>query len=799
MSFSLPTKKVSNKLMAMNLLSIALAFLLMMLVVAARDIVNFKELIVQDLVTKARIISTEVVEKLEIKDSVAIQSALNYLKDFPQIETGVVFDEQMKLIASFSHKKSSTPLEIEDSSISSLDINYKFISLFEPIYHSRKRVGSIYLVYSFGEIYSRLVNDYVLLTAIVSFCLLFCSALFALLQNSISGPIQAIIKTMHKVTKEKNYSYQVEAKASGELETLIDEFNSLLQVTHQRNKEIQDHRTNLEGIVLERTSQLEKLNDNLENELTARRRTEKELLAKSTELAKTSDELKFALKAEKRFLATMSHEMRTPLNAVIGFLEVLLTTDMTEYQFQLFKNVKTSADHLLALICDILDVSKIDCGQMVLNLEPIDLKAIADECAILAGSRVQKNVEFRVQIPDFEFSILGDSLRIKQIFLNILGNSAKFTEKGFVAFSLFAQENLPHDKVSLKFLIEDTGPGIPEEKMRELFLPFRQLNHDKKGTGLGLYISKALTEMMDGHIEIFNKPEGGLRTILSFRFEKCTKIICDKNARNKELYKQDDFKKLRILLVEDMDLNIMVAQEVFAKFIGIKKLDVAKNGQEALSMVREKQYDLCFMDVQMPIMDGIEATKKIRAEGYSFPVIAMSANAFLEEIEIAKRAGMNDYITKPFKPENIFYVLKNFQFGEYTKQISKPEKVMVSDSSGSENCTEMQKEIEEASSRCKPIFDYFLNSFGDKETADRLYKISEQSISENLEIISQGIKEKKYSQIRAGAHKLNGLLLNCGLTEMAKIVAEIQTLAKKNMALEKIDKDFELIREKLGF
>lgn len=232
-------------------------------------------------------------------------------------------------------------------------------------------------------------------------------------------------------------------------------------------------------------------------------RAQKDKEMMSSLLKKTSDDLNASLSAEKKFLASMNHEIRTPLNAINGFIELLRKTSLNTKQREFVSNIYVSSDHLLSLINDVLDVSKIEAGQMELTESEVDLEALLMETVMLTSARVKAGVELKIEIPELDFLVNIDALRFKQIFVNLLSNAAKFTKKGFIKLSLDEIKEQADDKVWMKFCVQDSGIGIPKEKVPQLFTAFSQAHSSSHGgTGLGLYLSKSIASVMGGTISL---------------------------------------------------------------------------------------------------------------------------------------------------------------------------------------------------------------------------------------------------------------------------------------------------------
>jgi PAS domain S-box-containing protein len=396
-------------------------------------------------------------------------------------------------------------------------------------------------------------------------------------------------------------------------------------------------------------------------------------------LKHTNDELKDAMVtveqaglAKGEFLANMSHEIRTPLNAIIGFSTLALKSAMTPRLQDFIGKIHTAGELLLNIINDILDLSKIEAGQMKMEQVPFRLPIIVANASSLVQQNVlEKGLNLRIATPpDAATCLVGDPHRLSQIILNLLNNAVKFTEHGDVVFetTLLEQQD---ERLLLRFSVRDTGIGISAEQLERLFRPFTQADGSNTrrfgGTGLGLSISKQLVENMGGKIWCESIPGQGSTFSFTAWFGHCQENDIEQcnytcAAITDDTRPSFDFSGIRILLVEDNEINRQLAIELLKDTGAV--VDVSENGEEAVAKVTKgsAQYDLVLMDIQMPVMDGYEATRLIRADSRftSLPIIAMTAHAMEEERRKILQAGIDAHITKPIEARTMLQVMRFF-------------------------------------------------------------------------------------------------------------------------------------------
>ncbi len=381
-------------------------------------------------------------------------------------------------------------------------------------------------------------------------------------------------------------------------------------------------------------------------------------------IAESKEEAESANNAKSRYLAHMNHEIRTPLNGFVGFLQLMETTRLDQLQQEYMHHMKQSTSHLLGIINNVLDMARIEAGEMKLTKRLFNLEdEIQTALAPLRSLARQKNIRLLVNVEDhMPPQVEGDPDRLRQILLNLGGNAVKFTQEGQVNITIQCLETT-EEKHTLQMAVEDTGPGMTRETLDKLFMPFYQVDDgstsQSKGTGLGMTITQELVELMGGHIQAESTPGRGTRVEVRLMLNKVRDSLENSPQKRPDSTRSPMLKQPRILVVEDNKFNQIILRRILENK-GLPH-DVVGDGQQAVEKVGKNHYDLIFMDIQLPLMDGIEATRQIRRlSEISQPIIiAVTAYTSWKDQKACKAAGMNGFLTKPITLEDIANVLDN--------------------------------------------------------------------------------------------------------------------------------------------
>lgn len=483
------------------------------------------------------------------------------------------------------------------------------------------------------------------------------------------------------------------------------------------------------------------------------------------ELKKSKNIAERAQEAQKQFLANMSHEMRTPLNAIIGMTHLLKDTELNNEQQELLKILFTSASLLLSLISDILDFSKIEAGIVEVQQKPFSLASLTNDLYhSFSNNFKEKDISVKLELDDRVFPyLIGDELLINQVLINLTNNACKFTKSGTVTIKVEVEHDDPEYQILLLSVI-DTGIGIDEDKLQEIFKDFVQedvtIKEHYGGTGLGLAISKRLINVMGSEIQVASKKDQGS----TFSFNLSLNKKYDHKVDNTSLIVEDLdalSKDIRVLIVEDNKMNINYICRLMHKW----KLNysLANNGQEAIDLCLINKYDIILMDLQMPVMDGITASKHIRkylTEYKDIPIIALTASTLLTKKNLALSAGMSDFLAKPFSPGQLSKVI--FHHLGTTPIIT--EKEIIS-----------QTKIDDLDR------EYIDSLYGDDiEYKIDMFEIFLSQIDEEIEALEKAYEAQDFDQLAKISHKIKPGMAMVGLTDIQKTLNTLEKACKES-------------------
>ncbi|NOZ45394.1 MAG: response regulator [Chlorobi bacterium] len=504
----------------------------------------------------------------------------------------------------------------------------------------------------------------------------------------------------------------------------------------------------------------------LEENLKLFKKVNKELKEANIKIEETS-------KAGKIFLANMSHLARTPLNAILGMTELLYGSSLTSEQQEMVEIIEYSAENLSTVINDVVDIKKLELNKIILEKKGFKFyEKIISVFNVLKEEAKRKNLSYIFTYPE-QFKglvIKSDPVRLSQIIFNLLNNAVKYTNKGSVKLEIMIKK-ASATSVSISFTISDTGIGISEDNQLLIFdgflKPETQVAKKIEGSGLGLFISKKLVNMMHGTINVSSVEGRGSVFSVCFEFEKAEKIeVPDrKNFKINIKEKQKELQNVSILLVEDQEFNQLLIKKITDSWMC--KLDIAINGQNAIEMLSVKKYDIVLMDIQLPVMSGLQATKIIRNEMpepiKSIPIIALTANALEGDNEKYKAAGMNDYLAKPFQSQVLYkMILQNLKKGR---------QVRLSNSEAEIN------DAEHSSYSLEKILEI---AKGDESYIREMIRVFIDQCVEVKKDMNDALMNENLSELGELAHKLKSSVNIMCLTNIEKPVFKVVELARTN-------------------
>ncbi len=619
--------------------------------------------LINDMKVQAEIAAENCKAAVQFGDVEGVQETLHVFRVKPTIEYVAILDPAGKIFADFYQGQVHITHEKEDAErLSCLGIeperlgeeryyfSESFLVVSQAVTLEQETIGTMLLCSNLNPLRASVRRSASIISSVLLLAAVVAYGLSSSLQHLISKPIRSLAESARQVTRKKDYSVRAVKTSSDEVGLLIEAFNGMLdqiqEEIERRQKaqiELLQHRDHLEEMVNERTSELKQTNRQLEL-----------AVEKANLMARQARE---ANRAKSEFLANMSHEIRTPMNSILGFSEILneeetLSPEHRKYIQLILNNGRV----LLQLINDILDFSKIEAGKLSTEVIEFSLfEFLEDLNSLLRPLALNKGLEFEIlQCSDLPSVIWSDPVRVRQCLVNLVSNAIKFTTSGHVFVNVYVQRMEESDYI--RFDVEDTGIGIPEEKKQTIFEAFTQADGSTTrkfgGTGLGLTITRQLVHLLGGSIEV--RSEEGRGSVFSVLFPSGVNVedqpVMNRYQLSESLVtekkpSQSGSLRGRILVAEDAAGNQALIRLLLER-LGLEVV-IVENGQQALDRALSESFDLIFMDMQMPVMNGYDAVRMLRQKGYTGPIVALTANAMKEDEKKCLAAGCDGYLQKP--------------------------------------------------------------------------------------------------------------------------------------------------------
>ena len=640
-----PRQTIRKKIALAIAASLGVGLLLSFLTFAVREIDQRRQAKTTELFAMADVVAFNASAVIEFRDALGAKRLLSSFAEHRDVLAvrliGITSDFHYRYDAVDREQPAQVALGDRPHRERAVYADWSSVTVAVPIRSDDEVVGTVAISANLDAVWRAIAWNLTLslLALTISFVIAFAIARQML--ASMLAALGSLTDTARYVAESKDYSRHAKIYSDDEIGQLGKAFNSMLREVAERDGQLADQRNHLEDTVQERTQALS--------------------------LAKEATEA--ASRAKSTFLSNMSHELRTPMNAIIGMTYMLKRNNEDPAQIDKLSKIDNAANHLLQLLNDILDLSKIDADRMTLEETGFTVDALtADLAGLLAPRAESAHLRFVLDIDARlgSLQLMGDPLRLQQILINLVGNAIKFTERGEVRVVARIAEDYG-DSLLLELSVWDTGIGIAPDALERIFNPFEQADGSTTrkfgGTGLGLPICQRLVSLMGGEIKVVSTPGSGSAFSFAVRLRRAVEARAapaDTGTTGiaAERVLRAGFPDCRVLVAEDDWVNQEVALELLRETLGFS-VDIAPNGAHALDMAIKQRYDLILMDMQMPELDGLGATQAIREiPGYAdTPIIAMTANAFTEDRTLCLDAGMNDFIAKPVDPDKLFVVM----------------------------------------------------------------------------------------------------------------------------------------------